>query len=149
MIRHLTRRTTPVPSGSLKDLLAQELAASLSREADAAQAGGPPTNARLLVSSMISRSIEKGDYRGLRFLTDFVGMGEKAEIRREQLRLEKEKAAKKLAEQSRSQDNGMDSSKALEVYLAVQAAMKIPARDRTLEDVLQPPPHPLPDASEK
>ena len=138
MIRHLTRRQTSPPADTdLKRLLAQELLGRLSREAGAPDPDGHPTNARLLVGSIVDRSIENGDFRGLRYLTDLIGIGEKADIRREQLRLEKEKAAAKLAEQNRARDSRDESSRALEVYLAVQTALKVHARDRTLDEILQ------------
>lgn len=139
MVRHLTsRQTARSGSGDLKSLLADELLLCLSR-----RAGELPqqhtTQARLLVLSIVERSISRGDFRGMRFLTELAGIGEKAEIRREQLRLEKEKAARKAAEDADVQQKGPDLSKALDVYRALQAALDVPPRSRTLDELMQPP----------
>ena len=95
MVRHLTsRQTARSGSGDLKSLLADELLLCLSR-----RAGELPqqhaTQARLLVLSIVERSISRGDFRGMRFLTELAGIGEKAEIRREQLRKKKKKASRR------------------------------------------------------
>jgi len=139
LVRHLTPRQTSLSGGSdLKSLISDELLLCLSRRADDAPPPHP-TQARLLVLSTVERCISRGDFRGLRFLTELAGIGEKADIRREQLCLEKEKAARKTAGEADARHKGPDLSAAMEVYHALQAALDAPAINRTIDELMQPP----------
>ncbi|MBQ6527939.1 MAG: hypothetical protein IJI38_05400 [Clostridia bacterium] len=139
MIRRLPRRCSlSRPEGSVKDLLLRELLIRLSQEAGEAPSSFHMTNARMLVCSIVDRSISRGDFRGLKYLTDLVGLGEKAEIQREQLMLEKSRGRRAAAGQSVPTKKTADLTKAAEIYRSVQSVLISPVKVRKKDEVMLP-----------
>ena len=142
MIRRLTRRNPPSGKNGeqVKELLSRELLWRLTQEAGEKPSEKHMTNARLLVCSIVDRSIAKGDFRGLKYLTDLVGIGERADMKREQLFLEKKRCDQKQPRQNQAGGKETDMSRAAAVYRSVQNALMSHLPSRSLEDIMGSPP---------
>ena len=128
---------SPAPDAEkdLRALIAGELVLQLSAPSDAA----PPasTQAGRLIQSFIRRGIESGDCRGLRYLTDLVGFGAGADIRREQVRLARERNEMRRQAASRDESSGTVSAEAQETFQNILEILQHPVPTRTFDDIFR------------
>ena len=134
----------------IRGILLRELQYQLMKGADDGQKADPQaedheetleTNARRLVASIIDHGIAKGECRGLKYLTDLVGIGEQAEIRRRQMTLQEDRAAlqretAKSRESGNQEGQSVDTSRAVLVFESIRHAMENTLPPRTMESVL-------------